>query len=299
MTYHTPVLLNESIGALQVKESGVYADLTFGGGGYARAILDKLKKGRLYAFDQDTDAFENLPDRKNIIPIHANFRHLSNFMRYYGEEKLDGIIADLGVSMHQFAEEKRGFTYRSNTALDMRMNKTAKQTAADVINTYSYEKLAELFRIYADLPNAGPVAKAIVKSRETEKINTTGQLADSLTKFYRPDTRNKFLSKVFQALRIEVNHEMEALSEMLPQAVSLLKKNGRLVILSYHSVEDRILKNFIKSGNTEGKIHKDIMGNSPDMPLRIITPRPIVAPEKEVSENPAARSAKLRIAEKI
>lgn len=299
MTYHTPVLLNESIGALQVKDSGVYADLTFGGGGYARAILKQLKKGRLFVFDQDTDAFENLPEDKNIIPIHANFRHLSNFMRYYGVEKLDGIIADLGVSMHQFAEEKRGFTYRSNTALDMRMNKTAKITAADVINTYPYEKLAEMLRVYSDIPNAGAIAKAILKSRETGKINTSGQLADCLSRFYRPDTRNKFLSKVFQALRIEVNHEMEALSEMLPQAVSLLKKNGRLVILSYHSVEDRILKNFMKSGNTEGKVYKDIMGNSPDMPLRIITPRPIIAPEEELNVNPAARSAKLRIAEKV
>jgi len=297
--YHTPVMLNETLEALDIKSNGIYADLTLGGGGHSREIVKKLKTGKLIVFDQDTDALENIPSAKNIIPVHGNFRYLTNYFRYLGVKEVDGILADLGVSMHQFEEAGRGFTYRSETKLDMRMNMSGDKTAADVLNEYSEESLADMLWRYADLKQSRRIAKVIVQKRAEKRFSKTSQLEDCLRPFFRPDERNSFLARVFQALRIEVNAEMNALSEMLPQAAEFLKPGGRLVILTYHSIEDRMVKNFIKTGNVEGKSETDIMGRKTGSVLRAVFSKPLVANEEEIKRNPASRSAKLRVAEKI
>jgi len=297
--YHTPVMLDESLHALNIKTNGIYADLTFGGGGHSSSILKSLKEGRLISFDQDLEALANIPDDKRITPVHGNFRYLSNYFRYLGVEEVDGIIADLGVSMHQFDAPERGFTYRNDAVLDMRMNNSSDITAANVLNSYSVEQLSGIFIKYADIHFARRLAVSILKYRESMPFKTTGQLSECVSPFCRPNEKNKILSRVFQAIRIEVNNEFDALAEMLPQATEYLKKGGRLVILTYHSAEDRIVKNFIKTGNVEGKEEKDIRGQKADLMLKSLNTKPLIASSGELGKNPAARSAKLRVAEKI
>ncbi len=299
-TYHTPVLLQESIDALDVKANGVYADVTFGGGGHSRELLSRLgNEGRLYSFDQDEDAEENIgrvENRGSFTFVRSNFRYISNWMRYYGEEYLDGILADLGVSSHHFDDAERGFSFRYNAPLDMRMNKRAGTTAADIINTYDEKQLAEIFYLYGEMKNSRAVAKAIVNARLQDEIKSTGQLASVLEPVLKKEREKKELAKAFQALRIEVNHEMEALAEMLASATNLLRSGGRLVVITYHSLEDRLVKNIMKTGNVRGVVAKDFYGNV-DSPYKMVGK--VVLPTYEEQErNPRSRSAKLRIAEK-
>ena len=299
-TYHTPVLLQESIDALDVKANGVYADVTFGGGGHSRELLSRLgNEGRLYSFDQDEDAEENIgrvENRGTFTFVRSNFRYISNWMRYYGEEYLDGILADLGVSSHHFDDAERGFSFRYDAPLDMRMNKRAGTTAADIINTYDEKQLAEIFYLYGEMKNSRAVAKAIVNARLQDEIKSTGQLASVLEPVLKKEREKKELAKAFQALRIEVNHEMEALAEMLASATNLLRSGGRLVVITYHSLEDRLVKNIMKTGNVRGVVAKDFYGNV-DSPYKMVGK--VVLPTYEEQErNPRSRSAKLRIAEK-
>lgn len=299
-TYHTPVLLQESIDALDVKANGVYADVTFGGGGHSRELLSRLgNEGRLYSFDQDEDAEENIgrvENRGSFTFVRSNFRYISNWMRYYGEEYLDGILADLGVSSHHFDDAERGFSFRYDAPLDMRMNKRAGTTAADIINTYDEKQLAEIFYLYGEMKNSRAVAKAIVNARLQDEIKSTGQLASVLEPVLKKERGKKELAKAFQALRIEVNHEMEALAEMLASATNLLRSGGRLVVITYHSLEDRLVKNIMKTGNVRGVVAKDFYGNV-DSPYKMVGK--VVLPTFEEQErNPRSRSAKLRIAEK-
>lgn len=299
-TYHTPVLLQESIDALDVKANGVYADVTFGGGGHSRELLSRLgNEGRLYSFDQDEDAEENIGRVENcgsFTFVRSNFRYISNWMRYYGEEYLDGILADLGVSSHHFDDAERGFSFRYDAPLDMRMNKRAGTTAADIINTYDEKQLAEIFYLYGEMKNSRAVAKAIVNARLQDEIKSTGQLASVLEPVLKKEREKKELAKAFQALRIEVNHEMEALAEMLASATNLLRSGGRLVVITYHSLEDRLVKNIMKTGNVRGVVAKDFFGNV-DSPYKMVGK--VVLPTYEEQErNPRSRSAKLRIAEK-
>lgn len=299
-TYHTPVLLQESIDALDVKANGVYADVTFGGGGHSRELLSRLgNEGRLYSFDQDEDAEENIgriENRGSFTFVRSNFRYISNWMRYYGEEYLDGILADLGVSSHHFDDAERGFSFRYDAPLDMRMNKRAGTTAADIINTYDEKQLAEIFYLYGEMKNSRAVAKAIVNARLQNEIKSTGQLASVLEPVLKREREKKELAKAFQALRIEVNHEMEALAEMLASATNLLRSGGRLVVITYHSLEDRLVKNIMKTGNVRGVVAKDFFGNV-DSPYKMVGK--VVLPTYEEQErNPRSRSAKLRIAEK-
>jgi 16S rRNA (cytosine1402-N4)-methyltransferase len=299
-TYHTPVLLQESIDALDVKANGVYADVTFGGGGHSRELLSRLgNEGRLYSFDQDEDAEENIgrvENRGSFTFVRSNFRYISNWMRYYGEEYLDGILADLGVSSHHFDDAERGFSFRYDAPLDMRMNKRAGTTAADIINTYDEKQLAEIFYLYGEMKNSRAVAKAIVNARLQDEIKNTGQLASVLEPVLKKEREKKELAKAFQALRIEVNHEMEALAEMLASATNLLRSGGRLVVITYHSLEDRLVKNIMKTGNVRGVVAKDFYGNV-DSPYKMVGK--VVLPTYEEQErNPRSRSAKLRIAEK-
>jgi len=299
-TYHTPVLLQESIDALDVKANGVYADVTFGGGGHSRELLSRLgNEGRLYSFDQDEDAEENIgrvENRGSFTFVRSNFRYISNWMRYYGEEYLDGILADLGVSSHHFDDAERGFSFRYDAPLDMRMNKRAGTTAADIINTYDEKQLAEIFYLYGEMKNSRAVAKAIVNARLQDEIKSTGQLASVLEPVLKKEREKKELAKAFQALRIEVNHEMEALAEMLASATNLLRSGGRLVVITYHSLEDRLVKNIMKTGNVRGVVAKDFFGNV-DSPYKMVGK--VVLPTYEEQErNPRSRSAQLRIAEK-
>ena len=299
-TYHTPVLLQESIDALDVMANGVYADVTFGGGGHSRELLSRLgNEGRLYSFDQDEDAEENIgrvENRGSFTFVRSNFRYISNWMRYYGEEYLDGILADLGVSSHHFDDAERGFSFRYDAPLDMRMNKRAGTTAADIINTYDEKQLAEIFYLYGEMKNSRAVAKAIVNARLQDEIKSTGQLASVLEPVLKKEREKKELAKAFQALRIEVNHEMEALAEMLASATNLLRSGGRLVVITYHSLEDRLVKNIMKTGNVRGVVAKDFFGNV-DSPYKMVGK--VVLPTYEEQErNPRSRSAKLRIAEK-
>ena len=299
-TYHTPVLLQESIDALDVKANGVYADVTFGGGGHSRELLSRLgNEGRLYSFDQDEDAEENIgrvENRGSFTFVRSNFRYISNWMRYYGEEYLDGILADLGVSSHHFDDAERGFSFRYDAPLDMRMNKRAGTTAADIINTYDEKQLAEIFYLYGEMKNSRAVAKASVNAGLQDEIKSTGQLASVLEPVLKKEREKKELAKAFQALRIEVNHEMEALAEMLASATNLLRSGGRLVVITYHSLEDRLVKNIMKTGNVRGVVAKDFFGNV-DSPYKMVGK--VVLPTYEEQErNPRSRSAKLRIAEK-
>ena len=295
--YHIPVLLRESVEGLSITEGGTYVDATFGGGGHSVEILKNLGSGKLYAFDQDEAAAANLPDDNRFFFIQGNFRYLKNYLRYYGINAIDGLLADLGVSSHHFDTPERGFTYRTDAALDMRMNRKAGLTAETVINEYDSDKLTGIFRDYGELQHAHRLTSAIIQERRKQRITTTRQLISSIESQIPRQTENQYLSKVFQAIRIEVNQELESLEEMLKAAAGLLKTGGRLVIISYHSLEDRLVKNFMRWGNTREQPAKDLYGNSFE-PFRIISRKPISASEEEMRNNPRARSARLRIAEK-
>ena len=296
--YHVPVLLDESIQGLDLKPGGVYVDVTFGGGGHSREILSRLTPdAHLYSFDQDADAEQNIgePDDRFTF-VRSNFRYLKNWMRYYGVEHIDGLLADLGVSSHHFDDAERGFSFRFEAPLDMRMNKRAGQTAADIVNTYDEAKLADIFYIYGEMKNSRRIAAAVVKARQDKEIKTTSDFLAAVEPLFRREREKKDMAKLFQALRIEVNHEMDALKEMLASATELLAPGGRLSVITYHSLEDRIVKNFMKAGNAEGKVDQDFFG-------RINTPykavgKLIIPTDEEQERNPRSRSAKLRVAEK-
>ena len=296
--YHVPVLLNESIQGLNLKENGVYVDATFGGGGHSKQILEQLKGGRLLGFDQDEDAQKNVLDDSRFQLIPQNFRYTKNFLQLYNALPIDGLLADLGVSSHQFDVAERGFSFRFDAPLDLRMDVKNPQTAASIIEQYDETQLADLFFHYGELRNARKIAKVLVRARSENPIQTTGDLKTILTPFFPKNQENKFLSMAFQALRIEVNQEMEALKNLLLQSVEMLKSGGRLVVISYHSLEDRLVKNFMKTGNLNGEIVKDFYGNTLT-PFRLITRKAIVPSDEEIIQNNRARSAKLRIVEKI
>lgn len=297
--YHVPVLLQESIDGLAIRPDGVYVDVTFGGGGHTREVLRRLgPKGRLYGFDQDADALANVPNDERFTFVQSNFRYLGQWMRYYGEETIDGVIADLGVSSHHFDEGERGFSFRYDAPLDMRMNKRAAMTAAEVLATYSEERLADVFYLYGELKQSRRLAAAIVKARGEKPIATTAELWALGEKLFPREREKKEATKLFQALRIEVNREMDALRRMLASATALLSEGGRLSVITYHSLEDRMVKNFVRSGNAEGRTEQDFFGRT-TAPLRPVNKGVIVAGEAEQQRNPRSRSAKLRIAEKI
>lgn len=296
--YHIPVLLNESIEGMNLQPKGVYADMTFGGGGHSKEILRRMDgDSRLFSFDQDEDAERNIVNDKRFTFVRSNFRYLHNFLRYYGVEQTDAILADLGVSSHHFDDSERGFSFRFDGKLDMRMNKRAGITAADIVNTYEEDKLADIFYLYGELKNSRKLAAVLAKARAQKKIETIGDFLEIVKPLFGREREKKELAKVFQALRIEVNQEMEALKEMLYAATESLKPGGRLVIITYHSLEDRMVKNLIKTGNVEGKIEQDFYGNI-QTPLRAVNNKVIVPSDEEMNINPRSRSAKLRIAEK-
>lgn len=299
-TYHIPALLDETINGLAIKPDGVYVDATFGGGGHSRAIVGKLgENGKLFGFDQDMDAYGNRNDDKRFTFVHGNFRFIKNFLRYYGEASVDGILADLGVSFHHFDDSSRGFSFRfGEGVLDMRMNRDNSTDAKKVINTYGPEELIRIFKLYGDLKNAKKITDRIVKRRAEKEIVTTGDLLDTVRPIVNPKQEKKELAQIFQALRMEVNREVDALAEFLAQTTQLLKPGGRLAVITYHSVEDRMVKNFIRSGNIEGKTETDFFGRT-QSPLRAVNNKVIVPSDEEVERNPRSRSAKLRIAERI
>lgn len=295
--YHIPALLPQTLECLAIKPGGIYVDATFGGGGHSRAILDRLgPDGRLIAFDQDEDSIANAPDDPRFTFVRSNFRFMRNFLRYHGVGRVDGILADLGVSFHHFDDAERGFSFRADAPLDMRMNQKAPLTAAQLLERYDTRDLTSLFRTYADLKDPAKAARAIIAAREKAPIRTTFELAEAVRPGLNPKGEKKEMAQVFQALRIEVNSEMEALTTLLTSAPAMLKEGGRAVILTYHSVEDRIVKNFFRSGNAEGKIEKDFYGK-PLCDWRAVTRQPITADDAEVELNPRSRSAKLRAAE--
>ncbi len=297
MEYHNPVLLKESVEALSIRPNGVYVDVTFGGGGHTAHILEHLgPEGKLFAFDQDPDARRNIIDDSKLTFIPSNFRHLKRQLRLHGIRKIDGILADLGVSSFQFDEAERGFSFRFDAELDMRMNQNADLSAGKVINQYEEAELVRIFSEYGEIRNSKTLAKAIIADRDIHAIETTSRFLDTLGPVIR-GKRNKYLAQVFQAIRIEVNDEMNALKEMLSQGLEILDEGGRFVVISYHSLEDRLAKNFFRSGNFEGKQIKDFFGNI-ERPFHLITRKAIEASQKEIEENPRARSAKLRVAEK-
>ena len=297
-TYHIPVLLKPSVDGLNIRPDGVYVDVTFGGGGHSREILSRLgKNGRLLSFDQDEDAERNIVADPRFTFVRSNFRYLHNFLRYYNVEQVDGILADLGVSSHHFDDSERGFSFRFEGKLDMRMNKRAGMTASDVVNTYDEERLADLFYLYGELKNSRKLAAALVNARGMQKIETIGHFLDVIKPLFGRERERKELAKVFQALRIEVNQEMEALKEMLRAAIQALRPGGRLVVITYHSLEDRMVKNIMKTGNISGKMEQDFYGRI-QTPLKVVNNKVIVPTEEEVERNPRSRSAKLRIAEK-
>ena len=297
--YHTPVLLEEAIELLDIKEDGVYADLTFGGGGHSRRILESLgEKGRLYSFDQDSDTKANAPEDSRFNYVESNFRFLRSALRLRGVTEVDGILADLGVSSHHFDALPRGFSFRGEAPLDMRMNQRGGETAADVVNNRTEEQLATILSQYGELDTTWKIAACIARARAIKPITTTAELVQAVAPCTPKKDESKFLTKLFQALRIEVNGEMEALKMALEQSLKVLKPGGRLVVISYHSLEDRIVKNFIRSGNTDGKIEKDFFGRS-TTPWSIVTRKAVVPSDKEIAENPRSRSAKMRAAEKL
>ena len=298
MAYHEPVLLKESVEGLNIQPGGIYMDLTLGGGGHTLEVLSKLgKKGRLIAFDQDPDAAVNVPDDPRVTFIQANFRYIRNFLRYYNIDRVDGILADLGISSHQIDEPERGFSFRETARLDMRMDPSGATTAADVLNRYDRDVLLGVFRKYGEIGNAGRLADTVVRFREERPIETVTDLGRALEKLIPAHAPNKYLARVYQALRIEVNHELEALEEMLVQTPAYLKTGGRLVIITYHSLEDRIIKNFMRSGNLEGRVEKDFFGRGLT-PWRLVNRKVITPSQEEINRNNRARSAKLRIAER-
>lgn len=297
MEYHNPVLLNECIEGLDIKPTGIYVDVTFGGGGHSKLILKNLDGGKLYAFDQDKNAHENALLGDGFKLINANFRHLKNFLRMEGVRKIDGLLADLGVSSHQFDVAERGFSIRFDGELDMRMNINSPLSAKQVVNEYGQQDLANILFKYGELRNSRAIAREIVNAREIETIVTTNQLIEVVGHIVPEKNRNQFLARIFQAIRIEVNDEMKALEEMLLDAVDMLNEGGRLVVMSYHSLEDRMVKNLMKKGNIEGVLEKDFFGN-PIKDLKEVTRKVMVATKEQITENSRARSAKLRIAEK-
>jgi S-adenosyl-methyltransferase mraW len=316
-TYHVPVLLKESVNGLHIKPNGIYVDVTFGGGGHSREILSRLgADGHLFSFDQDADAenniFEDRGDAKDCSNeqkgkrfvddsrftfVRSNFRFLKNWMQYYGIEQIDGLLGDLGVSSHHFDDESRGFSFRFDAPLDMRMNKRAGKTAADIVNEYDEEQLANLFYIYGELKNSRRIASTLTNARRQKPIATTSDFISAVEPLFKREREKKDMAKLFQALRIEVNHEMTALKEMLMAATDVMKPGGRLSIITYHSLEDRIVKNIMKTGNIEGKVEQDFFGHI-DSPYKLINNKVIVPSEEEQSQNPRSRSAKLRIAER-
>lgn len=297
-TYHVPVLLKESVEGMNLQPGGIYVDVTFGGGGHSREILRQGDSTiRLFSFDQDEDAERNIVDDKRFTFVRSNFRYLHNFLRYHDVEEVDAVLADLGVSSHHFDDSERGFSFRFDGKLDMRMNKRAGMTAAEVVNTYDEERLANIFYLYGELKNSRKLASAITKARSNKLIVTIGDFLDIVKPMFGREREKKELAKVFQALRIEVNQEMEALKEMLYAATEALKPGGRLVVITYHSLEDRMVKNMMKTGNIEGKAEQDFFGNV-QTPFRLVNNKVIVASDEEVARNPRSRSAKLRIAEK-
>ena len=308
-TYHVPVLLKPSVDGLNIQSGGIYVDVTFGGGGHSREILSRLdNQAHLYSFDQDADAEQNVMHRKDNTEkrfvddarftfVRSNFRYLKNWMRYYGVEKIDGLLADLGVSSHHFDDESRGFSFRFDAPLDMRMNKRAGLTAADVVNDYNEEALANLFYLYGELKQSRRIAAALVKVRAQQRIATTQDFLKATEPLFKREREKKDMAKLFQALRIEVNHEMDALKEMLQSATELLRSGGRLSVITYHSLEDRIVKNMMKAGNAEGKKVQDFYGRI-ETPFNLVNNKVIVPSADEQQENPRSRSAKLRIAEK-
>lgn len=296
--YHKPVLLKESVDALVSSPDGIYADATFGGGGHSREILSRLsEKGRLIAFDRDEDALKGAFDDPRFKLIHNNFRFIHNYSLLETESGFDGVLADLGVSSHQFDTAERGFSFRYDAPLDMRMNTQAQLTAQDVVNEYPVEELAKIFRIYGEVENAYKLASLIVSKRALSPISTTGDLDKAIESVTPKFAQHKYLAKVYQALRIEVNQEMRSLEKFLEGATKALKSGGKLAVITYHSLEDRMVKNFIKSGNVDGEVEKDVFGRSVQ-PLEAVNRKPILPLEEEISKNTRARSAKLRIAVK-
>jgi 16S rRNA (cytosine1402-N4)-methyltransferase len=299
MGYHRPALLHESIEGLNIKPGGIYVDLTFGGGGHSLEVLKKLgKKGKLVAFDQDQDARVNVPEDKRVTFVGANFRYLRNYLRYHAIEKVDGILADLGISSHQIDIPERGFSFKSDARLDMRMDVRGKVTAEQVLNSYTVEELTSVFRNYGDIINARALANALEAFRMERRIATTGDLEEALKRFIPKGQPSKFLAKVYQSLRIEVNGEMDALREMLLQTTGAMVPGGRLVVITYHSQEDRLVKNFMRSGNLEGEVTKDFYGRW-QTPWKLVNRSVIIPSNEELKENKRARSAKLRIAERV
>ena len=296
--FHRSVLLQESIDALAINKAGIYVDATFGGGGHSKEILKYLDEGKLLGFDQDADAIENAINDPRFTMVNSNFRYIKNFLKLYRSVPVDGILADLGISSHQIDVPERGFSTRFDAELDMRMDQRGKLMAKDVLNTYSEERLAMAFNEYGEIRNAMKVARMIGAQRKVKPVATTGELKELLMPFAVRGRENKYFAQVFQALRIEVNKEMEALKEFLLQSTEVLKPGGRLVVISYHSLEDKLVKNFFRSGKFTGDAEKDFYGNL-ITPLRVVNRKPIVAGEAEVSENPRARSGRLRIAEKV
>lgn len=299
--YHVPVLLEASVDALQIRKGGVYADVTFGGGSHSREIMRQIEAvggGKLFGFDQDADAEENAIDHEGFTFVRSNFRYIKNFARYYGVERFDGILADLGVSSHHFDDSSRGFSFRFEGNLDMRMNQRAGKTAADILNIYDEKQLADIFYLYGELRNSRQIAREVMKRRTQSPILTIGDLLDLLKPFYDRERDKKELAKVFQALRIEVNQEMEALKTLLESATNLLADGGRLVVITYHSLEDRMVKNVMKSGRVDGKVEKDFFGNVAS-PYRLVNKQVVVPDQQEQNDNPRSRSAKLRIAERL
>lgn len=295
--YHIPVLLSESVNGLDIKSYGDYVDVTFGGGGHSREIFSKLETGRLFAFDQDEDAAANIIQNDRFFFIRHNFKYIRNFLKHYGVEQVDGILADLGVSSHDFDVAERGFSFRFDGDLDMRMNRDSSITAADIVNSYSEDELRRVFREYGEIDNAGRLAKQLVSARSNKPVKTIGEFRDVIAHCVPKALESKYLAKVFQALRIETNKEMDVLHEFLEQSIGLLKPGGRLVVITYHSLEDRMVKNFIRSGDFSGKQKKDFFGNV-EAPLIAVNRKVIVPSDEEIERNPRARSAKLRIAEK-
>ena len=305
-TYHIPVLLNESIDGLNIQPGGIYVDVTMGGGGHSHEILKRLDaNAHLYSFDQDADAEANLKQNhgddllndERFTFVCSNFRYLKNWMRYHGVEQIDGLLADLGVSSHHFDDESRGFSFRFESPLDMRMNKRSSKTAADIVNNYAEEALADIFYLYGELKNSRKIASLLVKARQEKKIETTGDFIAVVEPLFKREREKKDLAKLFQALRIEVNGEMSALKELLTSVVDILKPGGRLSVITYHSLEDRIVKNIMKAGNIEGKIEQDFFGRI-NTPFKLINNKVIVPTDEEQEQYPRSRSAKLRIAEK-
>jgi len=298
LMYHKPVMLHQCIDALNIRRDGVYVDVTFGGGGHSAEILKHIPQGKLFAFDQDPDAMTNHPGNENLTLIQQNFRYMINYLRFYDAIPVDGILADLGISSHQIDVPERGFATRYNSLLDMRMDQKGSRSAADILNNASIEEMARIFKQYGELKNGYPLAKRIATAREEHPVDTTDRLNEIATPLSGQKNANKYLAQVYQALRIEVNDELGALKDLLYQAEKALKPGGTLVIMSYHSLEDRLVKNFLKSGNFEGKQEKDFFGN-PMVPFKTIKNKPITADEKEIEENPRSRSARLRIGIKL